>query len=78
MATTQGYYILAYSPSTQQTQREFDLVQGHTQDAEYAQRLATSFAARLNQSSKIKDWQAKIEFHTMGIETLVNNLNNAR
>ena len=78
MAMTQGYYILAYSPSTQQTQREFDPVNGHTQDARLAQMRAASFAQRLNQSHKIKDWQAKIEFHTMGIDTLVNNLNSAR
>ena len=78
MALTQGYYILAYSPSTQSTQREFDLVSGHTTDPRLAQRLADSFAQRLNQSSKIKDWEPKIEFHTMGIETLVNNLNSAR
>ena len=78
MATTQGYYILAYSPSTNQTQREFDLVAGTTQNAQLAQQLAESFAARLNATSQVKDWQAKIEFKTMGQETLVNNLNNAR
>ena len=75
MALTQGYYILAYSPSTNQTQREFDLVAGTTQDSRLAQQLAESFAARLNASGQIKDWTAKIEFKTMGQETLVANMN---
>ena len=71
MAMTEGYYIGAISPSTQQinmvwsnfilvTQRRFD-------QAEFcAERLARAYAERLNQNSSIKDWQPRIEFKTLG------------
>ncbi len=63
---------MAYSPSKNQTQREFDQdsLQGrHTLDRKLAEQKAQSFAQRLNQRHflKTQDWQPKIEL----IETLI-------
>jgi hypothetical protein len=55
------YIIKAYSPSTNQTQREINLESAPADNAQYAQQLAESFATRLNASSVTKDWQPQIE-----------------
>jgi hypothetical protein len=55
------YIIKAYSPSTNQTQREINLMSPPADNELYAQQLAESFATRLNASSETKDWTAQIE-----------------
>lgn len=65
----QIYQIMAYSPSKNQTQREFDedsLKGRHTLDPKLAQQKADSFAQRLNQRQCLKatDWQGRIELIT--------------
>lgn len=71
MATQEGYYILIYSPSLNQTHREFDLVDGITTDQRMAQIQADAGAARFNQMfyNHAADWVGKIEWKQMGIET---------
>ena len=55
------YIIKAYSPSTNQTQREINLESRPADTERLAQQLAESFASRLNISSVTKDWQPQIE-----------------
>jgi len=55
------YIIKAYSPSTNQTQREINLMSPAADNERYAQQLAESFASRLNASNAVKDWQPQIE-----------------
>lgn len=65
----QIYQIMAYSPSKNQLQREFDQdsLQGrHTMTQRLAEQKAESFAQRLNQRQFLKtmDWQPRIELIT--------------
>ena len=55
------YIIKAHSPSTNQTQREINLMSAPADTEREAMQLAESFASRLNQSSAVKDWQPQIE-----------------
>jgi len=55
------YIIKAYSASTNQTQREINLMSAPADNERYAQQLAESFASRLNASNTVKDWQPQIE-----------------
>jgi len=55
------YIIKAYSPSTNQTQREINLESRPADTERLAQQLAESFATRLNASNAVKDWQPQIE-----------------
>ena len=55
------YIIKAYSASTNQTQREINLMSPAADNERYAQQLAESFATRLNASNAVKDWQPQIE-----------------
>jgi hypothetical protein len=55
------YIIKAYSASTNQTQREINLMSPPADNELYAQQLAESFATRLNASNAVKDWVAQIE-----------------
>lgn len=70
----QEYTINAYSPSLNQTIREFNLAAGNPAilDGAYAQKVADSFAHRLNQQRHMKatDWEGRAIFETVGIETL--------
>jgi hypothetical protein len=66
------YAVHAYSPSKNQTQREFnqDELQGRPAMTRlYAEQLATAFAQRLNtqQFLRATDWQGRVE--------LINNTN---
>ena len=61
----QIYEILAYSPSTNTLQREFDqdALQGRpTSTQQLAQRKADSFASRLNAQQKLRatDWEGQV------------------
>lgn len=64
------YIVMAWSPSRNVLQREFDeeaLVHGRQcTDQQLARRRAESFAKRLNESRKLgaQDWQAKIQLTT--------------
>jgi predicted house-cleaning NTP pyrophosphatase (Maf/HAM1 superfamily) len=65
----QIYTILAYSPSKNQTQREFDedsLKGRHTTDRKLALQKAQAFAQRMNTQQVLgaTDWQPRIEFIT--------------
>ena len=67
-----GYTILAYSPSLNQTVRQFDLSDLNlVQDAGLAQQLADSFAELQNRDAKmsVADWQGRVELTQVGIET---------
>ena len=55
------YIIKAHSPSTNQTQREINLMSAPASTEREAMQLAESFATRLNTSSAVKDWTAQIE-----------------
>ena len=55
------YIIKAYSASTNQTQREINLMSPPADNERLAQQLAESFASRLNASNAVKDWVAQIE-----------------
>jgi hypothetical protein len=55
------YIIKAYSASTNQTQREINLMSAPASNEKLAMQLAESFASRLNVSSATKDWTAQIE-----------------
>ena len=74
----QEYTINAYSPSLNQSIREFNLAQGNPAllDQQYAQKVADSFAYRLNQQRHMKatDWEGRAIFESVGIETLPNYL----
>ena len=71
----QEYVIEAYSPTLHQTIREFHLHK-HTCISMHCEISATqhaeSFAARLNQQQylKVNDWQPKVTYQSLGIETL--------
>lgn len=60
---TQGYKIMAYSPSTTHLVREVELDGNIIEDAGLAQRRADSFAQRMNQQKEMQaiDWQGRIE-----------------
>lgn len=77
MARTE-YTINAFSPSLNQTIREFDLGNNNPsiQDKIYAQQLADAFATRLNKKRhmQVADWVGRAKFETLGIETLPNYL----
>jgi hypothetical protein len=66
------YIIKAHSPSTNQTQREINLMSAPADNEREAMQLAESFASRLNASSAVKDWTAQIELvdHTYYARTL--------
>lgn len=68
------YVIQAYSPSKNQTVREFNLEMGNPSitDKTKAQQFANAFASRLNHQQYLKttDWVAKVEWQQLGIETL--------
>ena len=68
------YIIEAYSPSKNQTIREFNLEMGNPSitNRSEANRLAESFATRLNKKQHLKttDWQAKVTWQQLGIETI--------
>lgn len=74
----QEYTINAYSPSLNQSIREFNLAEGNPAllDGAYAQKVADSFAYRLNQKQHMKatDWEGRAIFEAVGIETLPNYL----
>ena len=68
----QIYTICAHSPSTNQTQREFDqdsLAGRHTTDRRLAEQKAASFAHRLNQQRALgaTDWVARAELITTAV-----------
>jgi hypothetical protein len=71
----QEYTINAYSPSLNQS---INLAQGNPAllDQQYAQKVADSFAYRLNQQRHMKatDWEGRAIFEAVGIETLPNYL----
>lgn len=77
MANTQ-YTINAFSPSLNQSIREFDLGNGNPaiQDKIYATQLANAFAQRMNKKRHMQaaDWVGQPKFETLGIETLPNYL----
>ena len=58
------YIILAHSRTKNQTQREINLMSPHSSDARDAQRIADSFAQRLNERKALgaSDWQGSFEF----------------
>jgi hypothetical protein len=57
------YIILAHSRTKNQTQREINLMSPHSSDARDAQRIADSFAQRLNERKALgaSDWLGTIE-----------------
>ena len=55
------YIIKAHSASTNQTQREINLMSPPADNERSAMQLAESFASRLNITSAVKDWQPQIE-----------------
>jgi hypothetical protein len=64
---TQGYKIMAWSPSTTHVVREVELDGNIIVEAGEAQRRADSFAQRMNQQREMQaaDWQGRIELiHT--------------
>jgi hypothetical protein len=73
------YVIQAYSPSKNQTIREFNLEMGNPSITNKAQadQIANAFAARLNQQQYLKatDWRAKVEWQQLGMETFINAQN---
>lgn len=72
------YTINAYSPSLNQSIREFNLHPGEddVQDPAYADKLAEAFAYRLNQQQHMHatDWIGQAKFEQVGVETLPNYL----
>ena len=60
-----SYQILAYSPSTNQTQQEIELNGNQIVSEIKAQQRADAFANLLNTQQKlhVADWQGKIEFN---------------
>jgi hypothetical protein len=69
------YTVYAYSPSLNQTLRQFNLDGGvnnpHLTE-EQANQWATGFAAQLNQQTNMgaTDWQAVVKYEELGIQTL--------
>jgi len=62
----QRYRITAHSRQANQTQQSMDLINDQNlADAQYAQRVAESFAARLNREFflTVNDWQGSIEVY---------------
>lgn len=55
------YIVTAYSPSTNTTQREINLVSPMPNSAPLAQQTADAFAAKLRTSTGITDWEGRIE-----------------
>lgn len=68
------YVIEAYSPRMNQTVREINLEMGNPSitNRATAQKFAESLAQRLNQKQHLKttDWQPKVTWQQLGIETL--------
>lgn len=68
------YVIQAYSPSKHQTIREVNLEMGNPSITNRAQadQIASAFAYRLNNQKYLQanDWQPKVEWQQLGIETL--------
>ena len=68
------YVIEAYSPTAQQTVREFNLEGGLRVITQHNEALmaAAFFAARMNRDQYLQatDWQPKFSLQTTGIETL--------
>jgi len=74
---TQTWVVYAYSPSTNQRVRRFDLANiASTLDEATARRDAEFFAGlqNTNQYLRVTDWQAHVELESHGIETLDNYL----
>ena len=64
------YIVTAYSPSTNTTQREINLMTPMPNSAPLAQQTADAFAAKLRVSTGVMDWEGRIE--------LVDPLNHIR
>lgn len=68
------YVIEAYSPSKNQTIREFNLEMGNPSitSRTQANQIASSFATRLNNQQYLRatDWEAKVTWQQLGIETI--------
>lgn len=68
-----SYTIWAYSPSLNQSQRQFDLANIHMDivDPKLAQRDADAFASICNRDRKLNasDWQGQIKLENLGIDT---------
>lgn len=76
----QTYTIWAYSPSLNQSHRQFDLANINTPITEQriAQQMADSFAGIYNQQQKqhTQDWVGQIKLEQVGVTTLDNYLYN--
>lgn len=71
----QQWVIEAYSPSLNQTVREFQLSNLTVQlvpDQQHAQQAATTFANRLNSTLHMRagDWQPRATYQDLGIHTI--------
>ena len=70
----QIYTVLAYSPSLNQTIRQFDLtnVVDTTSTQAQAQRSAEQFAHVQNSRFHMQtcDWQARVQLEQVGVETM--------
>jgi hypothetical protein len=68
------YVIQAYSPSTNQTIREFNLEMNNPsiKNKIEANQIASAFAYRLNKQKYLQatDWTPRVEFQQLGIETI--------
>jgi hypothetical protein len=72
-----GYIIEAYSPSLNQSLRRLDLQNlAPPQDLATAQRDADTWALVQNRDQKmhVTDWQARVTWQDLGIETLPSYL----
>lgn len=70
----QTYTIWAYSPSLNESHRQFDLANINTAllDPTLAQRLADAHAGLFNQQHKqhVTDWVGQIKLETVGVTTI--------
>lgn len=55
------YIVKAHSPSTNETQREINLMTAAPTTEQLAQRLANDFAQRMNARTGRTDWVGQIE-----------------
>lgn len=55
------YIVKAYSQSTNETQRQVNLMSAHPSTKDDALRWANSFANKLNETTNVKDWVGQIE-----------------
>jgi hypothetical protein len=76
---SQQWIVEAFSTKANQSQRQFNLenMQGPRDQAE-ALLWAQGFALRLNQEQSLgaTDWEARVSYQQVGIDTLINHLNN--